>query len=152
MFYPDFLEPTVIFIWLLLYFLGLCSFSVSSPDRYSAVCLTRGGGAYREHISLTLAANALDLRDLSKSESMCYILELVHHSLKACNKRHKRCLGAQAWKERMFQKGNTEKGKGPIYRWTLIDVWQLVIEHWAFKGLVYCRSSSSKYGVCDLLT
>lgn len=118
------------FIHLIIFiFLGVCSFFVSSPDRYSAVCLTRVGGAYLEHISLTLAANVLDLRDLSKSESMCYILELVHHSLKACNKRHKRCLCAQAWKERMLQEGNTEKGRGPIYRWTLIDVWQLVIEH-----------------------
>lgn len=53
-------------------------------------------GAYLEHISLTLAANSFDLRDLSKRESMCYILELIHHSLKACNKRHKQCPGAQA--------------------------------------------------------
>lgn len=96
MFYFDFLEPTVLIISLFLYSLAVSSFLVSTPDRYSAVCLTREGWAYLEHISLTLAANVLDLRDLSKSESMCYILELVHHSLKACNKRHKWCLGAQA--------------------------------------------------------
>lgn len=68
----------------LLYFLGVCSFFVRSPDTHIAQSLTTEEELTLNTFHLPLLATCLiSVRDLSKRESMCYILELIHHSLKA---------------------------------------------------------------------
>lgn len=111
------------------------------------------GGAYLQHLP-SLAIHLITVRDLSREESMCYILEMTEYRLKIAHTASPlRQVKARPTRRKDVSEGEEGRKKGSQL-WTLIDVWQLVNvylmgPHLKWEGDLCFRT---KNGICGLVS